>query len=228
MIGPITVIIMTKLPEPGRVKTRLEPDLSSAQAAAVHRQMLLHVVERMAELQSAQLVICYNPPDAGEAIQSLLPGIRARFLPQVAGDLGQRMAAAFASAREPSATIFLGVDSPDLPTDHLRQAIEMLRQADVVLGPSRDGGYWCLGLTPGVDAAALLANIDWSSGREARQTTDAAHRLGLTVALVDEWDDIDRIDDLHRLIQRLGRSTIGRDAELKRRLTDILEEDHYG
>lgn len=225
MLPPATVIIMTKLPEPGRVKTRLLPDLTPQQAAEVHRVMLLHVVRRVAGMKPAALVVCYDPPDKQQAIRALLPDITVRFLPQSAGDLGARLAAAKAAADIRRPTLFLGVDSPDLPADHLHQAVYLCGQADVVLGPTHDGGYWCLGLAPTVDADALLANIDWSSGREANQTIAAARRMGLTIALADQWDDIDRIDDLQRLADRLRHATDSGDAHLWRRLRTILEDN---
>lgn len=223
MIAPLTVILMTKLPRPGSVKTRLQPDLTPQQAADIHHAMLVHVVERLAEFQPTELVICFDPPDAGSAMQALLPRINARFLPQSAGDLGARLATAKSALANPHSVLFLGVDSPDLPTDHLIQAVRLCREADVVLGRTRDGGYWCLGLGPSVPADRLLHRIDWSSGREADQTIAAAERIGLSAALADDWDDVDNIEDLNGLIERLGQSTDLRDIHLRCRLTSIIE-----
>ena len=233
MPSPLSIIIMAKLPEPGRVKTRLLPDLSAQQAADVYRHMLVHVAEQVSATQPDELVLCFDPPDSEPAIRAVLPDLDARFLPQSPGDLGHRMAAAANAIRRPNdppnrRTLFLGVDSPDLPADHLRQAVRLGGHADVVLGPTSDGGYWCLGLAPHVDAAAMLANIDWSSGREADQTIASARQMGLAVALADPWEDGARLDDLHRLIARRDRSNAPRDLHLGRCLRTILEEINHG
>lgn len=221
MIDSISVIIMTKLPQAGLVKTRLQPDLSAEQAARVHRLMLLHTVRRVAALRLGRLIVCFDPPEASAAAAGLFDGLPAHLLPQSPGDLGQRIAAVRRTVAGP--VLLLGVDSPDVPADHLRRAAHMAASQDVVLGPTDDGGFWCLGLGERVDADGLLAGIAWSSGRELEQTATAARRQGLSVSLAERWDDIDRPADLRCLINRLGGSSDSGDAELRQRLQDILQ-----
>lgn len=221
MIDTISVIIMAKLPRTGLVKTRLQPDLSADQAAEVHRAMLLHTVRRVAAMRLGRLIVCFDPPGDSAAAAGLFDGLPVHLLPQAPGDLGQRIAAVRRSIAGP--ILLLGVDSPDVPPDHLKGAAALAASRDVVLGPTEDGGFWCLGLSERVDADALLAGIDWSSGRELDQTAAAAQRLGLSVALAGRWDDVDRPDDLRRLIDRLGRSADCAEAELRRSLQEILQ-----
>ena len=140
---------------------------------------------------------------------------------QSPGDLGDRLAAAAADVRRlhpGAAVLFLGLDSPDLPDAALARAADALSRADVVLGPTDDGGYWCLGLSRGVDPAKLLDGIDWSSGREFTQTLQRADSLGYATAVVDPWPDVDHAADLTALLARLSRSAAPRD----RRLLDAL------
>jgi glycosyltransferase A (GT-A) superfamily protein (DUF2064 family) len=68
---------------------------------------------------------------------------------------------------------------------------------DVVVGPCEDGGYYLIGLR--VPAPALFADMPWSTSRVTEETLARARRLGLHVALLPSWFDVDRGEDLARL-----------------------------
>lgn len=217
----LAIVVMTKYPAAGRVKTRLTPALAPQQAADVHAALLRHGVARLASLAAeidGRVFVCFDPPDAARPFHELLPDVPpAQFLPQSPGDLGARLAAAAEAVRRgwnPSGMLFFGVDSPDLPADHVRRAASLCRNADVVLGPTDDGGYWCVGVGGRVEPARLFAGIEWSTGREMAQTVERAGDLGYTAALADPWDDVDRPADLARLIERLSRSPDAADGRL--------------
>jgi uncharacterized protein len=198
----MTFAVMTKFPEAGKVKTRLTPDLSPPQAAEVHRIFLVHVVQRLAKLAPSLRVIV-DPPDKLGAMQDVLG--MTDLLPQCDGDLGCRLASAV-EAIGAFPILFFGIDSPDLPLSHIHKAATLLEHRDVVVGPSEDGGYWCLGLSSRVDPGRLLCDIHWSSGQEREQTLARAKALGYTTAIADAWDDVDRRADLKRLCTRLAGS----------------------
>jgi len=91
----------------------------------------------------------------------------------------------------------LNSDGPTLPATYLQQAMEQLNRAEVVLGPSQDGGYYLIGLKrpqPG-----LFVDIEWSSERVTAQTLARAEAMGLRVALLPPWYDVDTAADLVRL-----------------------------
>jgi rSAM/selenodomain-associated transferase 1 len=214
---------MTKHPTAGKVKTRLTPALTPEQAAGVHATFLKHLTARLARLNAAELVICFDPPDKVDAMRALLDGSPIAFLPQCPGDLGARIgdAAARLFPRH-DRLLFMGIDSPDLPLAHLFKAAELTEQAPVSLSPTPDGGYWSLGLAKSVDAAALLRDIPWSSGQEAVATLRAAEALGHTSVTGLAWDDVDHPPDLRRLLTRLSRSDVPADAELLSNLRHVL------
>lgn len=209
---------MAKLPAPGRVKTRLMPALTAEQAAGVHRVFLAHMAQRLAVF--GRLVVCYDPPDAGTAMRTIV-GPAHRMIPQCAGDLGSRLAGAY-QALAPSDALFFGVDSPDLPTAHIDRAASLLQHKDVVLGPCDDGGYWCLGAKRGLDATSMLSGIEWSSGSELQQTLTRARSLGYNAELAPHWDDVDRVEDLRRLVSRLRKSDNAGDMTLLHQLSLVL------
>ena len=217
-----TVAIMTKVPEAGRVKTRMLPALAPEQAARLHDIFLRYLDHRLSRMPWARRLMFFDPPHADVR---RLPRDGAELVPQAPGDLTARLVAATAHARGAARArvLFLGADSPDVPVSHLSGAVELLHAQDVVLGPTEDGGYWCLGVSPDVHLASLLAEIDWSSGREFAQTLARARSLGYNVGIAGPWDDVDRPEDLRRLVSRLGASNDAEDRELLRSL-DFLPD----
>src|SRR5262245_30437923 len=133
----MTIVVMTKLPVAGKVKTRLTPALTPQQAAQLHVAFLKHVAARLAPL--GELVICFDPPDAEPALRDIVQ-INARYLKQCSGDLGARLTSAFREL-DSSKTLFLAIDSPDVPIDAVKQLAELVGHNDEVIGPCTDGGY---------------------------------------------------------------------------------------
>jgi rSAM/selenodomain-associated transferase 1 len=192
--------VMAKVPAAGEVKTRLCPPLTPAEAAALARCFLQDRVEQVGALEHAEPLVAFAPPEREAELRALLPA-GLRLVPQPGGDLGARMdrlltdllAAGYAGA------IAVGTDTPTLPTAYLRAACAALldETADVVLGPSEDGGYYLVGLRR--PAPALFRDMPWSTAGVLAETVARARRLGLGLRLLPAWFDVDRGADLARL-----------------------------
>ncbi len=120
--------------------------------------------------------------------------------PQEGEELGARMSAAFASlfAAGYLRVILIGSDLPTLPADRLHEAERALRAgADVVLGPSQDGGYYLVGLTRSNDA--IFKGVRWGGPDVFLQTKLRAEAAGLRVKTVAPWYDVDTPADLRRV-----------------------------
>ncbi len=187
------ILLFAKAPRPGLVKTRLQPPLTPASAAALHTAFVSDTLALLANLQDICDVELHTdvPTDAWPAA-----GV-AREL-QCAGDLGARLYHAMEKALRagrPSVMV-VGSDSPTLPAGHLRMLLG--DPADVALGPTEDGGYYaihCRRLHP-----AMFAGVVWSTCNVLRQTTTAAQTCGLTVFHGPRWFDVDEPADLSRLL----------------------------
>src|ERR1051326_7332407 len=160
------LIIFTRYPIAGQVKTRLIPVLGAEGAAALHRRLVLRA------WQTAHEACRALPADLGvyfhggtERAMSHWLGDDARFLPQRAGDLGERMADAFAESFRTgsTATIIIGSDCPDLSPDVITETFARLTEAPVVLGPAQDGGYYLVGLSRPMPE--LFHSIPWGTDR---------------------------------------------------------------
>jgi glycosyltransferase A (GT-A) superfamily protein (DUF2064 family) len=93
--------------------------------------------------------------------------------------------------------LFAGADCPTLPRQFVDLALARLEGgADVVLGPSFDGGYTLVGLGPRAEAGAVFADVPWDSERALAATRANIERCGLRIAFVPTWYDVDDAADL--------------------------------
>jgi uncharacterized protein len=95
--------------------------------------------------------------------------------------------------------LIIGTDVPTLPPDHIKQALALLENHDLVLGPALDGGYYLIGLKR--TASELFNDIPWSTDRVLKLTQEKATILELKTALLEPWRDVDTLADLQALIE---------------------------
>jgi uncharacterized protein len=198
MTGPRRrLILFTRYPVPGRVKTRLIPALGAEGAAALHRRLVLRTLRTArAACQAADAVLEVRF-DGGreEGVRHWL-GVNGLCRPQQGNDLGERMANAFAESfgEGSEATVVIGSDCPGLTAETLLEAFNRLAQRPVVFGPANDGGYCLLGLARMVPE--LFRGIAWGQETVLARSVEALQKLGLEPALLEPLDDLDRPDDL--------------------------------
>ncbi|MBU1750589.1 MAG: TIGR04282 family arsenosugar biosynthesis glycosyltransferase [Chloroflexi bacterium] len=196
------LVIMAKQPAVGQTKTRLCPPLTPAQAAALYEALLRDTIELVAGLDGVRLAVAVTPPEATDYFRRIAQG--AHLLPVAGADIGDcldQVLSELLATGHPRA-IALNSDGPTLPVAYLRQAVASLNGADVVLGPSEDGGYYLIGLKQ--PQPGLFRDIAWSTELVMPQTLARAEALGLRVALLPPWYDVDTAADLDRLRAELA------------------------
>ena len=188
------VVVMVKAPVPGTVKTRLL--LPPEEAAALAAAFAGDVVRNARAV--AEVLIAYAPADGRALLKPLLPD-GLHWTPQRGGGLGERLAGAMADAVALGfgPLLVIGTDSPTLPPAYLAQALTLLTDTDVVLGPTEDGGFYLLGThrpQPG-----LFEDVEWSTREVLAQTAENARVHGHSVGFLPPWYDVDTPEDLERL-----------------------------
>jgi uncharacterized protein len=204
-------LVFLRLPEPGRVKTRLAAGVGAGAAARIYEALARGVVERL-RLGPWRLEVHFAPglPEAGKAVRAWLEhdtgdastGPTLRYVPQVEGDLGMRMERALAGALASGApAAVLASDVPGLGPRHLAEAFRFLEAsaADLVLGPCPDGGYYLMALRSGPPPPGLFRGVPWSTDRVLETTLSAARDAGLRVHMLEPLTDVDRPEDLGEL-----------------------------
>lgn len=225
--GRPTLILFTRIPVAGRAKTRLMPALPAEACAELQRALLLDQVERLASLD-LPLTVCYADDGCDEAaVAAFCDAVRAsagktsvRFTQQRGEGLGTRMAAAIDGelAAGAQGVLLMGSDLPLVTPDVVREALVAFATADVVLCPSTDGGYWCVGLRESLPA---LFETDGYGGPSVFERARAAVlSAGRSVAIGPVSRDLDTPDDLGWLLS-LARSA---DARVGVRTGALLRE----
>jgi rSAM/selenodomain-associated transferase 1 len=198
-------VLMAKAPRVGNVKTRLTPPLSPEEAAELSRCFIRDMaadITGIADSQRGVGVVAFTPPDDAVAFDGLLPPC-FHLLPQRGSDLGERLLHATEDLLVAgfAAVCLINADSPTLPRARLVEAAELLRQPGdrVVLGEADDGGYYLIGLKRA--HAHLFHRIDWSTSRVFKQSIERAAEIGLAVARLASWYDVDDAPTLRRLYE---------------------------
>ena len=215
----VALAAMAKAPIAGAVKTRLCPPLRPAQAAELARCLLQDRVEQLGAVPGGDRLVAFTPPEHEAAVRALVPP-DVRLMPQQGVDLGARMSGLLTAllAEGYAGALVVGTDTPTLPTACLAEAAVAIGRgaADVVLGPSEDGGYYLIGLTR--PAPTLFVDMPWSTATVGEETLRRARAAGGRVLVLPPWFDVDRIEDLARL-----REDPGKDAYRPRRTIAYLE-----
>lgn len=201
------VMVFLKFPEPGKVKTRLGAEVGFDEAAAIYRRLVSCILGRIPEGQRVRVL--FDPPDQEAEVVQWIGGQldhagEVEFRPQVDGNLGDRMGAAFSEAFRDGAerVVAIGTDCVDLCTEDYRNADWLLECGhDVVFGLAEDGGYYLLGLSR--PAPELFRGIPWSTERTLAASFDAASDAGLVVGLLRPLSDVDTHADWESVKGRL-------------------------
>lgn len=186
------LIVFIKNPVEGEVKTRLGAAVGSTNALLIYKKLLKHTRDVAAQLDCGRQVWYSSMIDRRD------PWSEDRFDKklQQGGDLGEKMSAAFQKAFESGYenVVIIGSDCADIEPHHIEKAFNALDENDAVIGPSKDGGYYLLGLAEFREE--LFRDIEWSTPKVFEKTTELFSRGGMTFKTLETLNDIDTIEDL--------------------------------
>ena len=185
--------VIAKEPVAGLAKTRLVPALGEAGAARAATAMLADTLAAV-RASGADPWLCFTPAEARERLGRLAPGFG--LLAQAPGDLGDRLAACLADLLATGAdrVAIVGADTPHVPAASYRRAFALLEEADVVLGPALDGGYYLVAAKAA--RPELFVGVPMGTEVVLTETLARAARAGLVVDLLPPLRDLDRVEDL--------------------------------
>jgi uncharacterized protein len=205
----IALVIIARYPEAGKTKTRLARTLGNQQTADLYQAFLTDLARRFAGSEY-HLHWTYTPPtvDYQAFVSSLVPEHTSSMhcFPQEGNELSERLLYAFHWCKQQGfqRTILIGSDTPHISRDIIEAATKALDEADVVLGPSDDGGYYLIGMDIPYD---VFSGIPMSTSEVRERTIEAAHHLGLKVHLLETLLDVDEYSDLQRLAALLEKDS---------------------
>ncbi|MDQ8703736.1 DUF2064 domain-containing protein [Streptomyces sp. LHD-70] len=205
MTSPPTLLVIAKEPLPGRVKTRLTPPFTPAQAARLARAALVDTLRAVAATPARRRVLVLD----GQPGPWLPPGFDV--VPQCAGGLDARLAAAFAACVGPA--LLIGMDTPQVTPKLL--TVE-LADDEAVFGPAEDGGFWALGMAE--PDPALVRGVPMSAPDTGAVQRDRLVEAGLRVRDLPVLRDVDTAADATAVAASAPHGRFA--AELSRLHTD--------
>lgn len=226
--GNCALGIMTKVPEPGTVKTRLTPPLTAEEAARLNICFLRDLSESITRATTSALadgVGVYTPMGQEAAYASILPK-RFYLIPQRGDGFGERLLFAVEDLLTVGfeSICLINSDSPTVPpSSFIEAARELAKPGDrMVLGPSDDGGYYLIGLKK--LHRRLFEDIDWSTERVFDQTVQQAAEIGIAIHQLPRGFDVDDHVTLRRLCDELLGKTTGSTIETASHTRAFLSE----
>jgi len=183
------LVLIAKEPVPGRVKTRLHPDLSFEQAAELAAASIDDTMHTAASLPASRRILLFDGVNAPAG------SVGWEVMQQVSGELDERLGAMFDALNEP--TVLIGMDTPQLTAQDLAPAFaswaDSAAAPDAWFGPACDGGFWALGMRE--PRGDLVRGIPMSRADTGKLQLDRLTRSGLRVGMLPPLTDVDTIAD---------------------------------
>ena len=196
-----SLLLFARVPEPGRVKTRLAGLLTERGATDLYRAFLEDAARVYRQPARWESVLCAEP----DPFDSRLAGLFSdgwRRQAQTPGDLGSRLTGAFEGEfrRSAPAAVAVGSDHPALPLRLVGAVFRALAEGSAAaVVPAEDGGYCAIGLAARASVAEVFRDIPWSTGGVLAETLRRLESAGLPHRVLEAAYDVDRPEDVDRL-----------------------------
>lgn len=202
-----TLILVCKRPAPGSGKQRLAASLGIEMTQKVADALLACALEDACDWPGPVVIAPASAADVDWArnLSAPIPS-PVMIIPQVAGNLGQRLNTLdqILRAQGKEQLVFIGSDSPGLDTADYAATRAALQHADIVLIPALDGGVV---LMANRYAWPDLSALPWSSDQLGTALIDACRTAKQSVKTFGHGTDVDETEDLVRLVSLLRRDS---------------------
>lgn len=185
------LIIFTKNPVYGKVKTRLAATIGDDNALQIYKQLIQRTYSITYQLTVYKIVFYSDKIE----VNDIWKHGYSRLL-QYGNNLGKRMMNAlnYMFQNKYSKAVIIGTDCAELSKEIIEEAFQKLDEYDVVIGPATDGGYYLLGLKK--MPKELFKNIQWSTNSVLQTTIERCNTNNLSYFLLKELHDVDEEKDL--------------------------------
>ncbi|RKS55108.1 hypothetical protein BC962_0064 [Gillisia mitskevichiae] len=191
------LLIFTRNPELGKVKTRLAKDVGDQTAFDIYKFLLDHTLTITKTLAVTKEVYYSEKIHNNDIWDEALYNKKL----QKGKDLGERMKNAFASGFKNGYTniIIIGSDMYDMSSEDLMLAFQKLEETDYVIGPAEDGGYYLLGMRK--LNSVIFEDKEWGTQTVLKDTLQDLDQESKTLLAVK--NDVDYFSDIkeHRAFQ---------------------------
>ncbi|MDE0309801.1 MAG: TIGR04282 family arsenosugar biosynthesis glycosyltransferase [Acidiferrobacterales bacterium] len=199
MMDRPALMLFTKAPLPGRVKTRLLTHTTPETATAIALEMIRDTLSIAADCWPGPVRLLVSPAKAPSELTEMALRYNVTSGTQSQGDLGQKMQSAIREGLESSTAVaVMGCDIPLVTADILEFAFESLAKGANVIGPSADGGFYLIGTHQCVPG--MLDSIAWSTDTVLQSVLARSEQLGVRFDVllpclndIDSWEDFEHL-----------------------------------
>lgn len=198
------VIIFTRVPLPGKTKTRMMPYLTAVQCAKLHSCFLVDI-RKECEWTDAEIFVYYTPEDEEDLdVLKKILGKEKIYAPQRGSNLGIRMYEAIADVLKKGyeSCILIGTDIPEIRAEYLEKAFSVLENKDVVFGKTEDGGYYLTGMKQAYPEVFGLKS--YGHKKVLEETIQELEKNQISVGYTKTLSDMDEPCDLRGYRKRMA------------------------
>ncbi|HYI09796.1 MAG TPA: TIGR04282 family arsenosugar biosynthesis glycosyltransferase [Thermoanaerobaculia bacterium] len=218
---PQRLLVFARLPELGKVKTRLAADIGPERALAVYEAMLHDLLGGIGNsTEDTEIEFLWPPTPAANGAALRRAFAHHAVAMQTGPNLGDRLAMALSERfffHKTQKIVVIGVDDPTLDRRLIDYAFALLDSCEYVIGPADDGGYYLLGCRALAFDTTVFMDIDWGTATVFDTTMERIAAIERTVAVLPERYDLDTGADLERYARE------GSHGELERLLQEWEE-----
>ena len=217
------LVLFTKAPRLGSVKTRLQPELTPEQSLVLFRAMVEDMVSQFDDVGFCDVKIFFYPANAHGEMKNWL-GDQLDYFPQHGKDLGEKMHNAIAEMLnlKYDKVVLVGSDIPTLDSITIVRAFTNLDNYDVALGPSKDGGYYLIGMKK--PYPALFQDMAWSTSLVLQQTIQKVRKAQLDIVQLEVKSDIDSYVEVVELWNYLKKQNMNGVNSYKSKTYEVLKK----
>ena len=185
------LLIFTRNPELGKVKSRLAKDVGEQSALDIYKFLLNHTKKVTQKLPVDKQVWYSENVNENDIWDAEIYTKKEQL--QVA-DLGERMQHAFQAGFDKGyeKIIIIGSDLYDIETKDLEVAFGILNTNEAVIGPATDGGFYLLGMKTMI--AEVFQNKNWGSETVLQDTLHDLEKYNFDT--LEERNDVDYLSDI--------------------------------
>ena len=96
--------------------------------------------------------------------------------------------------------ITIGNDTPHLKTKHLLETQKQLEQKDLILGPSKDGGFYLMGIKKEHFNKEVFLKLPWNKSNLRKAVAKVSRVKKLKIDFLELLNDIDKKQDIKYII----------------------------
>jgi rSAM/selenodomain-associated transferase 1 len=210
---PQRLLVFARLPELGKVKTRIAAGLGHERALAIYEAMLRDLITGLgASTRETEIEFLWAPTPAANGALLRRAFAHHNVAMQTGRDLTDRLSMAFAERfffHRTEKIIAIGVDDPSLPRELIDHAFALLDSCEYVLGPATDGGYYLIGCRALAFDPVVFNGIEWGTSSVFAATRARIAALNRTLAVLPERFDLDTPADLERYLAEDAGGDVG-------------------